>query len=79
MQVGRKVFLKNNTDVSTRIFTIVGLNDKHQKVVEIESKLLVSNSGFYIKYNGRYYCLYEWDGPDARYAVLLYEPTEDMK
>ncbi len=52
MQVGRKVFLKNNTDVSTRIFTIVGLNDKHQKVVEIESKLLVSNSGFYIKYNG---------------------------
>lgn len=82
MSVGRKVGFKgepgSNTGAPERKFTIVGLSEKYKIIKEIESRIFVSNSDFYIKYNGRYYWLYEWDGSGARYAILLYEPTENI-
>jgi hypothetical protein len=78
LSVGRKVENKGAKEDPLRTYRIVCVNARLKVVKEIESKIKVYGSYYYVRHNLENYWLYEWEGPEARFAILLDDPTNEI-
>ena len=79
MSVGRKVENKGATENPQRNYRILCVNAKLKAVKEIEAKIKVYGSYYYVRHNFQNHWLYEWEGSEARYAILLDDPASEIQ
>lgn len=78
VSIGKRVETKGVTEDPLRSYHIVCVNDKYRIVKELDTQIKVHKSYYYVRHNLQNYWLYEWGGPEARYAILLHDPTNEI-
>jgi hypothetical protein len=78
VSVGKKVETRGVTEAPQRTYRVVCVNEKFKIVKEIETHIRVFKAYYYVRHNLQNYWLYDWEGPEARYAILLFDPTYDI-
>jgi len=79
VSVGRKVENKGVTQDPQRTYRVLCVDKRLKSVKEIDTKIKVYGLYYYVRYNLQNHWLYEWEGSEARFAILLEDPTHEIR